>query len=512
MKSPLSSCKRIALVGMFVLNVQWSFCQTIRTALTSESLSKSTFDSLVRKGFNQIVSGQNDAPSLSNYAAFNPTDGKFSFNRFVNVIKRIAVNVGASGGLINENIGGLFDGGKVNNNTDLNLEFHFRIDKPKIFFDKRDFESYKIKLAALESEKKVKLLNLTKSLNEIDYRLKELKLRNAFADSVITALKKDSTEFFDGKFLKRCDTTKYVRCKKRFADSLFIVIKLLNKEHQEKLKRSSTRDSLANIKLIDGITKKRIDSGTLTAQEMLLAGVYGLGFQSLRDSLAKALDEEYEKKAAALEYQIPIPKWNATWFTLTGNWNRKAYRTYDADLTFLNQIQKKDFSAFNLGLELNNFHFDKLFRRASFLNIGFVKKKNINLADLSTSKVTDTDTASIGSIQRQAITVFTVYTDSIEQYEMWNLYLNFYKVLGRKMSNGIHFGVDSEFRDTDDNVIDALIGYFFGFNNRSDKRLLNTEVFIRFNDVTDEVDTDDLSFFKQTQIGLSIAIPILTVK
>lgn len=505
-------CLRIVITIVFVFTLQWSFSQTVENALTTNSVSKSTFDSLVRKGFNRIVSGQNDAPSLSNYAAFNPTDGKFSFNGFANINKRFAVTLGASGGLINENIGGLFEGGKVNNNTDVNMKLHLRVDKPKIFFDGRDFETYKIKLAALEREKKIKLAALTGSLNELGYRLNELELRDAFSDSVVIALKKDSAEFFNGKFLKRCDTVKFVSCKKRFADSLFIVIKLLNKEYQEKLKRSSTRDSLTNVKLVDGISKERIKSGTLTDKEKILAGTYGLGFRSLRDSLRNQVDKEYEKKAAKLEYQIPIPRWNASWFTLISNWNRKSYRTYDAELPFASQIQKKEFSTFNFGLEFNNFHFDNLFRNASFLNIGLVKRKNINLGDLTASKVTDTDTASMGSIQRQAITEFNVYTDSIEQYNMWNLYVNFYKVLGKKMSNGVHFGIDTEFRDNDDTVIDGVIGYFFGFNNKSDKRLLNTEVFIRFNDLTDEVDIDDLSFFKQTQIGLSIAIPILTVK
>jgi hypothetical protein len=483
--------------------------------LNSNAISKTTFDSLVRKGFNQMASGQNDAPSLSNYAAFSPTEGKFTFNGFVNVSKRVAVSMSAAGGLLDENVGSLFEGGKENNNTDLSLKLHFRIDTPSIEFNYRDFFTYCIKRDALLNEKKLKRDAMMRALDQLDYTITDLNSKNSYADSVIQHLKTDSINFFNGVFLaaSKCDTA-FHKCRKMYTDSLLSVVKSLGNEYSGIIKRKATLDSLTKVKAVDRISKARAQQKptTLSRQEQLLAGTYSLGKTSLRDSLQIALDYEYAKKFAALEYTIPIPAWNARWITLVANWNRKAYRTYDGDLAFADQIQKQDFNAFNFGLEFNNFHFDKRFHRASFLNIGLVRKENINLEDLTTSKVTDTDTSTMSGVTREAITEYTVYTDSIEQYKMWNLYANYYLVLGKKMSNGIHLGINAEFRDNDDNVFDATLGYFFGFNNKTDKRLVNTEVFVRFNDLTDEVDIDDVSFFKQTQVGLSIAIPILTIK
>lgn len=509
--NPLLVCVRLlSCIGILI------FCFSVEVRSqnpTPAGLTQQAFDSLVRKGFTQIATGQNDAPTLTNYAAFSPADGKFSFNGFVQPTNSLALSLTAAGGMIGDNIGGLFDGGKLNKNSDLSLRLHLRVDKPSAQYDSRHFEVLTKKLEHLTYEEQVKLDKAYQQLDAIPLELATLPLKIDSANAKIDTLK-NRIRKLQTLGLPRCTTVTFYKCRLKLLDSIATLNALVLKETTSREKLKYRRDSLKYVDRLDQIPKNL--SGTLVTHEDSLRWklfiTFGMGKNSLRDSLRNALQREYKMKALALEAAIPIPAWHISWITFVGNWNRKVYRTFDSTLPATDQIAKHDFNRLNFGVEFNMFHNDMQFKRSSFLNIGVLRKENINLEDLSTSKVIDELLTPVGLANRKSSTEYTVYTDSIEQYKLWNVYGNYYRTFGKKMSMGIHLFGDVELRDNDDVVCDAGIGYFFGFFNKDKKQIINTEVFIRFNDLTDEVDEDGISFFRQTQIGLSVAVPLLFIK
>ncbi len=473
-------------------------------------LSQNAFDSLIQKGFSQLATGQNEVPTLTSYAAFSPTDGKFSFNGFVQPTNALALSITATGGVIGENIGGLFDGGKLNKNSDLSLRLHLRGDRPSLQYDMRHYEMLRKKIGRLNYEQQGKLEKIYEQLNAIPLQLETIPLRIDSTTVKIDTLESRITRMQVRRF-DNCGGGNFYKCRLKVLDSIASLNTLLAKETTSLKKLKYRHDSLGYVNRLDRIPK---DLSTIlaTREDSVFYSVFGMGKNSLRDSLRNSLQREYSKKARALEVGIPIPAWNISWFTFIANWNRKVYRTFNSTLPIADQINKHDFNRFNFGVEFNKFYSDVQFKRSTFLNIGLVRKENINLEDLATSKVIDELIVPMGATNRKSSTEYTVYTDSIAQYKLWNLYGNYYKTLGKKMSMGVHLFGDVELRDNDEVVVDASVGYFFGFFNKDKKQIINTEVFIRFNDLTDEVDEEGVSFFRQTQIGLSIAVPLLLIK
>jgi hypothetical protein len=494
---------RILLLVMLSLIINSGFGQVA----TPVGLSQTAFDSLVQKGFTQVVTGQSEVPTLTNYAAFAPADSKFTFNGFTNIGQYMAVSISASGGLIDDNVGGLFSGGRLNKNSDIKGRLHFRASAPSLRYDARDYQLLRKKVEKLNSEQRIKLATIYNNLDAIPIELRMFRLKIDTANRIIRKLVADSTGLARRGF-NRCAGVSAEKCMREIMDSLTSANTAIIKERKQILQLQYKRDSLLFLDSLNSLSS--IPNPSL--RQRYLITTFGYGATTFRDSLREEIERANRKKILALEMGIPIPAWNISWFTIITHWNRQIYRTYGATLPFADQIKKHDFDAFNFGIEYNRFHSDRLFRRVNYSSVSLTRNKKINLDELSTSKVTDESTQSSGTINRKAATEYTVYTDSIEMYRSWDITGDFYQTIGSKMSMGFHLFGEAEIRDSGREVYAAGLGFFFGFNNKADKRVVNTELSLRFNDITDELDEDGISFYKQIDINLSIAVPLLFIR
>jgi len=477
---------------------------------TSDTISKSSFDTLVLKSFTKIVTGQTDIPNLSNYAAFTPTDGKFTFNGYANISKRSAISLSASGGLIgnNNNIGSLFSDGKVSTNTDINCKLHFRLDKPTIQIDMIEMTKFTDKKNLMIKDRNLAIVKSNNSLNNLQIELSRTQLALRSSKQKNDSLVKDSTRIKVDLFscLKGKDTI----CAIKKLDTLKTVVTDIQSNQQKIYSLTNQIDSILKIARLDRLiidTSLKLKTLQDTLDYVLMVN-YGIK-KSFRYTMDSLINKEYDDKIKELEKNIKIPAWNMTWLTIGTNWNNKKYRTFTPSLLFDEQLKKQKFNAFNIGAEFNKFHFDELFRSASFLNVGIIRKKNNNLDDLTTTKLSDEDTITSGNTSRKLVSTYDVYTDSVEVFKLWNLYANYYWMFGKNISSGIHLFSDIEFRQTNQTVWNSGFGYIFGFNNKVDNRLMNTELFLKFVDITSTLESERKTLWDHAQMGISISFPFI---
>ena len=478
-----------------------------------DTISKSSFDTLVIKAFTKIVSGQSDIPNLSNYAAFNPSDGKFTFNAYANMSSKSSLSLSASGGLIgnDNNIGSLFADGKVNSNTDIKLKFHFRLDKPSIQIDMVEMTKLNDKRILLNKDKMQALNKSRNGLNNLqiertrtEYIVADLTQKNDSLSRDSTRLRKDLYSCLNN--FPRIDTA----CVMKKLDTLKTVAAAIQANEEKMYSLNNQVDSLKKLASLDRLIVDK-NLRLLTLQDSLdyiLMINYGIK-RSLRYTTDSLINKEYDDKIKELEKAVKIPAWDMTWLAITTNWNNKKYRTYTQALPFTEALKKQKFNTFNVGVEFNRFHFDELFKKASFLNIGLMRKKNNNLDDLTTTKLSSEDTVTFGVTTRTLTSSYDVYTDTVEVYKSWNLYANYYRMFGKNISSGIHLFSDIEFRQTHKTVLNAGAGYIFGFNNKADNRLLNTELFLCFVDLTSAIESERKKIWDHAQIGISIGLPFM---
>lgn len=407
------------------------------------------FDTIIKRGFARVVTGENDAPGLANYISFNPSDGKFSMNVFKMFNTRVALSFTAAGGLLNDNIGVLFDDGKLNTNTDLGLRLHWQIGRPSVSFTAKDRILIEEKTKRLQFRKEAAIRSIELGLDTIVHRLYTI-------DSLI------KTNPGPG------------------------LMAQLNNE----------RDSLLFIRRLDNPT-----SADLV--------IFGLGKDSYRKKLSDEVIESYDKEIFKLRTNIPLAGQTFKWITLITNWNRQSYRQYDSTVSMQERIKPKKMDAFNFGAEFTLLHYDAFLHHTHFLNIGVLKKRTNNLEDLSTSKVTDSRTIRDGEYERSISSEYNVYTDAIEKFNVINPYVNFYYLYDKNVSIGAHLFADAQFRNNDKQLVNAGAGVIYGFNNKKDNTVLNVELFLRFKDLTNIRDESQNRLWDHSQIGISFALPFI---
>jgi hypothetical protein len=474
-----------------------------------QPIPKSAFDTLTRQSFSRMVSGSTAAPNFQNYISFNPTDGKFTANGFFSIKERNAISVTASGGLIKDNVAVLFDGGDINTATDLSAKIHLRLDNKMLQLDMKELIPINDQRIKIETEKKQKKNQLIRDLNGIRFRINDLKAQRSILFLSLVKLRSDS--IIEKKKWDACSLVDTV-CSQSSGKALTKISEDIKKLVTDTVGVRQKIDSLEFIAALDRLKRKNIAS--FTTDEKRLYVIYGLGDKRwgcdpFRDQKLAEIDTIYNQKIISLYIsKLPNKEIYISYLTIIGNVGRLAYRTYDSSFPFDSQIQKKDFTGYSYGLEFNRLQSSDLFKRYFFFNAGLLYKRTNNLADLSTTNITNDTNTSSGSVTRKVTTEYNVYTDPIVEFSLWNFYANYYRLATDGFGSGVHFFIDFQFRDSGKSIYNLGGGYIFGITNTKDKRLINIEPFLRFNDVSGSLDEKPTSLIQKSQIGISFGLPI----
>jgi hypothetical protein len=225
---------------------------------------------------------------------------------------------------------------------------------------------------------------------------------------------------------------------------------------------------------------------------------------NLQEALWPKLKKDYNSTILLLS----LKKIKIVWFTLIGGFSRTAYTTYDPALQFSLQIAKDKQDALKGGIAINFLVQNKLKYRTLFLNASFVRERSNNLSMLSTTSIEQTRQLvnAGGDTTRVFNKKYSAYTDPVITYDAWNLTGNLYYLFG-KTPFGFHFSPTLDFNKGRKAFTNVTAGYLISFQNTvKDQPVINTEFFVRFNDIFNHLDTD-IKFWDRNEIGISFTIP-----
>jgi len=125
-----------------------------------------------------------------------------------------------------------------------------------------------------------------------------------------------------------------------------------------------------------------------------------------------------------------------------GDISRKKYYNFRNSLAFGKQFYDKKATTSSVGLDLNWVSYTK--SKSSSVgpsphfytgNLGFTRIKSNNMADLSTTEMTDGRKYSEGDSSHSLGTKYNVYPDSVIKYRAWWLYANNYFTFGKNRNS-----------------------------------------------------------------------------
>jgi len=507
---------------LFFNLVTISICKSqIQKEITNEEISQRTADTIAKKSFSKMVAGTEDIPSIANYISFVPTDGKFTLsgNYFFQVPKHditnkkrrseyFAVGFNGSGSILGGTVANLLEKGKLNTGVDLGVRFSWRMNTPFVGSLSSESQEMAEKRKSLIIERGLKIDSVKNELSLITMKSKQVELSISEENRKINLVIADTAKIMDS--IGACKTDS---CRLKFTDSLISLRTKIFSGYQKisALRRDSIKfHEIYQLTLIKAGTKWR----DRTPYQQDLSNRYGLNRIGLtyEDTLVNKIYKQYDDKIYEVESARPVAGIEIDWLSIIANLNRLSYRTYKSVLSFNDALQKNNFNGFNFGIQANFYKFNKPFGKSRLFNFALTYKKTNNLEDLTTSKLVDETIVLNGSTTRKASTEYNVYTDSVEVYKTVQLPLNYYRFFGKDLNFGWHGFALADWRNNGKNIYDLGAGFIFGLNNASMKRLFNMELFVTYKDIKKELADEDVTFWKQLQVGLSIAIPFMIYK
>jgi hypothetical protein len=485
-------------------------------------ISQRAFDSVTHQAFAKMSSGTEDITNFGNYVSFKTEeDTKFelSGNYFFDIRTKpqdvsvtrdkeyFAVGFTGAGSIIGNNVATLFGEGKLTTGTNLGVKLSWQMNRPAIDATLTTSRLTAEKVDALEFERDQKVDSIRNYLAMVGLKLQQANLVLSESQRKLGILKTALPEI--NADLAACKTDS---CRLMFTDSLVKVNSSIASEEANIKMITKKRDLLQDIDVLRQI-KANTPSDQLSNRAKYLVSVYGLpAHMTFLDTLTNLVRQQYEDTITKVMIARPVQGINISWLSVIGNWNRVAFRTYDAALPFDMGLKKNSFDGFNIGLQANFYHFNKVFQRASLLNIALLWKCTNNLTDLSTSKLTDEKTVKNGDVTRKSATEYNVYTDPVTNYNTWQLPINYYRFFGKNLNLGFHLMASADWREDKVSIYDAGAGFIFGLNNTTTKRILNFELFLTYKDIGRKLADDDVTTWKQMQLGFSVAVPFMIYK
>lgn len=461
-----------------------------------DSISAKSWYKKIAQTFGSLATGQRDAVNLANYGAFDPLNGAFKLNLFGPLNPSAATrvwffNASGEGKIVGDNIGVLFNNSKFNTSTKLTGKVHyplFKLSDINVSGNEIDAINYKIKV--LEDEKVTRQMGVRRSSDSAfvlhSYRRDTIRMRQTIqALSAIENELRAANDHIAG--LGERDTA------------------ALMKATTKAIELSAKKGSLFGDSLR---LKGRVDSLAEYVQNSLSR------MEDMSTALSK-IDSETKKKRDSLELSISVKETNFFWITGVGSYSgHKYYRLMDS-LPFNQHFREDKIFPFSLGAELNFLLYGKgksvvagKLPAIHSGNIGVVRMRGNDLTLFTTSEMTETKRYAQGDSTRTVATKYNVYPGTITEFRAWNLYVNYYSVIGKKKSTAVHFFPDVQFRDGGETPFNLGAGLVLNIKNGKLNTLFNLEIYGRLQDVGEALPQKEKKLLRRNEIGLNFGIPL----
>jgi len=235
---------------------------------------------------------------------------------------------------------------------------------------------------------------------------------------------------------------------------------------------------------------------------------------SLRNSYKKDINERFNRKLQELESGASITGINYGWLSFLGGFSRKQYHSYNASLSFDNQVQKNSKSTSRFGLSYNYYWESSFPRTIWYANVGLTRFKDNNTSLLSTQEIIQNYTYKSSSEDSTRVITrkFNAYTEPIFEYTVWELFANFYLINSSKTSAFHVFPSVQVFKGA--TVLTSFgMGYVFSFKNtkKNDKAVLNAELYVLLQYPFDPQALNE-DIWSKNSIGVRLSLPFYFLK
>ena len=304
-----------------------------KDTIIKKALGAPEWNRVFNAHFGKLVGANNNSSDIANYASFDAIDGSFKFKGSIPFGKtdssRVSyLGISIYGDLMSESYASLFSDKKLNTNTGVQLEYHFRLSKAKYILNRAN-------LAQLISQRQY--------LDSAYYRATD-KLEN---EKAAILEKKKMLEYEikainAGLLLERKKRDKY-RTK---VDSLAQLGEpALNemKKHTDTLLIASSAVS----KLLADSLSRKLYSDSL---QIVLAN-----WKGLFDAAYIKLDTAHKYATRKIYSNFRFDALQFTWLTIIGGVGNKSYYNFTNSLPLSKQISKHNLATFRGGLSVNWF-------------------------------------------------------------------------------------------------------------------------------------------------------------
>lgn len=476
--------------------------RSARESIYPFPLTRAELNRALNAEFSKLVAGNPNPGEISNYATLDPVNASFNIKGTIPVRRkgrkqdttetdlhfvenpdsaRISyLSFSVAGALIDKQYGVLFSDSKANTGIAISVQYNFGMKANHFGFYQAEWEDIAEKRRALSRKYTNDLAAIQDKTNYEAYRrsvyllnLQQLSTRDKLAKkNLLHDLAQKSVDSLGANITDRTGLADTLRTLEKEAADLVMEIRT---------------------------TQQTIDSvNRLVATQI----------DAQRGLLNKTLLEKFQNDHDSLLLSVPFKKFTTTWYTVFAEYNRKSYNTFDISLPFASQIKESEKAdAYKIGLAINYLKQDKLKHWSFFLNggISWIYKSNLDQLTAITVDQRKQYSNTAGDTARSITTKYSVYTDPVTTSGGLNISGHAYYIFGKKPS-GLHVfpSLDIQGRHS---VFNCTLGYIIAFKNTvKDQPVINTELYIRFNDITNDADIES-KFYKRNEIGLSFTIP-----
>jgi hypothetical protein len=300
---------------------------------------------------------------------------------------------------------------------------------------------------------------------------------------------------------------------------------LVRKEYYNNLFQMLS-DSISAIKV--GIEKTKADLETVqdpVKQRKLRTKLSGFietqyKVKHLKDSIEylkdnprtlNQLKNERNIKWARVPEKLVATGVKLSWFSFGYKLVNKNFYLFDSSKIYAEEVTKHDFTAHQLTIDFNHFSWNNNSFGSWFLGIGLAFQLDDNQASLDKTEITETYTYAGTPKSRSEQKKYTAfYGDYKKDLRSVKPYIEFYYFILNSHTVALHLYPEVEFTKNHQPLTNIGTGLFFTFADKNDKEgkaKVNAELYFKFNDIHNNLETENYKFYERNDIGVRLTFP-----
>lgn len=425
---------------------------------------KSVYKKMLDREFTKVLTGQ--ATNFGNFGSISTEDNITTINSYFKLKDKSSLSLAITGGS-SEGIIPILKGEKLSSNFSATIQYNFGLyELDTVYQDGTAYISYEKTYDSLihKSEKDKDLIKASAMAAEIKLLKKKMEiLKNNKKLETLRKLANDNALKLDGDSIQ-------LLIKERAYDSIAMKI-----------------DSVYLAKEFESITPRWI------AHQSMLVN-----------------NKRREKHKKAFE-KIKLDGYKLRWLSISAKVSNRSFTQFIRTNPQDDQLQKQNGNSYEIGVAENWYQKRRESWRSYFQSLALLATFTDSFGDLDKIEVKDRETIADPPDQRTIESSTTAYEGDYETL-IGGLKIDYnrYQFFNQSQTGALHLNLSLK-APTDELekvMIDTEIGILIGVKNKVDRNVLNSELFVHFEDVGKQADDEDDQLFDRSSVGVRFSFPI----